>query len=232
MATTNKKGDIMKKPALILGIALLAGCAGEPTIDTSPDAEFSFDGLAPIANSRLGNAWVDPNVDLTQYNQIILGRADFEFRNVPQKRPSSAERLRGDGEYWISDENREKLIDNVTSVFREELENSEHFTITEERSENALIIVGAMHDIVSKVPPDRVGRSEVWLSSVGEATLVIEARDSLSGKTVYRAIDRRRAEQTGNTFIRSNSVTTWAEVRRLARSWATRLLEGLDSIHE
>lgn len=222
----------MKKLALIVGAALLYGCAAEPTIDTSPDAEMSFDGLAPVANSRLGNAWVDPNVDLTQYNQLIIGRADFEFRNVPQVRPSSAERLRGDGEYWISDQDREKLIDNVTEVFREEIGKSEHFTITEERGANALIIVGALHDIVSNVPPDRVGRSEVWLSSVGEATLIIEARDSLSGKTVFRAIDRRRAEQIGNNFIRSNSVTTWAEVRRLARSWATRLREGLDSIHE
>ena len=222
----------MRKTAILIAVALLGGCAGEPTIDTSADAELSFDGLSPIANSRFGNAWVDPNVDLTQYNQLILGDADFEFRTVRQTGSASAMRRSGTREFWICDANRERLIETVTGVFREELVNSQHFTITEERGENALIVVGAMHDIVSNVPPETVGRSEIWLSSVGEATLVIEARDSLSGKTVFRAIDRRRAEQVSNTGIRSNSVTTWTEVRRLARRWATRLVEGLDSIHE
>lgn len=222
----------MRKIAVLMGVALVAGCASEPTIDTSADAELSFDGLAPVANSRLGTAWVDPNVDLTQYNQIIPGNADFEFRTVPRKGRTSAGRLSGDTEFWISDDNRQKLIDTVTGVFREELEKSSHFTITEERGENALIIVGALHDIVSNVPPETVGRNEIWLSSVGEATLIIEARDSLSGKTVFRAVDRRRAEQASITGIRSNSVTTWNEVRRLARRWASRLREGLDSIHE
>jgi len=32
--------------------------------------------------------------------------------------------------------------------------------------------------------------------------------------------------------VQANTVTTWAEVRRWARRWATRLVEGLDSIHE
>ena len=222
----------MKKMAIILGVAALVGCAAEPTIDTSPDAVLSFDGLSPVANSRMGDAWVDPDVDLSKYNQIILGKAEFEFRAVKKTSASAAARRNQTGEFWISEENREKLIETVSEIFREELANSQHFTITEERGENTLILVGAMHDIVSNVPPDRVGRSEIWLSSVGEATLIIEARDSLSGETIFRAVDRRRAEQTGSNVVRSNSVTTWAEVRRLARRWASRLREGLDSIHE
>ncbi|MEO1204202.1 MAG: DUF3313 domain-containing protein, partial [Pseudomonadota bacterium] len=67
----------------------------------------------------------------------------------------------------------------------------------------------------------------------GEATLVLELRDSLSGETIYRAVDRRRAETAnGMQMQRSNSVTTWVEVRRLARRWAVRLREGLDSVHD
>jgi hypothetical protein len=97
---------------------------------------------------------------------------------------------------------------------------------------DVLVIVGGLHDIVSRVPPDMVGRGDIYLSSVGEATLVLEARDSLSGETIYRAIDRRAAERAGGQMMLSNTVTSRSEVRRLAQRWATRLREGLDSIHE
>jgi hypothetical protein len=85
---------------------------------------------------------------------------------------------------------------------------------------------------VSQVPPESVGRSEVWLSSLGEATLVIELRDSLSNEVIYRAVERRAIERPGNQMVRANTATTWAEVRRWARRWAVSLREGLDSIHE
>ena len=128
--------------------------------------------------------------------------------------------------------NKQKLIDTVGEVFVEELQKSEHFEIVDEAGPDVLIIVGVLHDIVSRVPPDMIGRGDIYLSSVGEATLIIELRDSLSGETIYRAVDRRAAERAGGTAVRSSSVTTWSEVRRMARRWATRLTQGLDSIHE
>ena len=137
-----------------------------------------------------------------------------------------------ENEFWISDKNKQKLIDTVSEVFVEELQKSKHFEIVGEAGPDVLIIVGVLHDIVSRVPPDMIGRGEIYLSSVGEATLIIELRDSLSGETIYRAVDRRAAERAGGSVARSSSVTTWSEVRRMARRWATRLTQGLDSIHE
>jgi hypothetical protein len=70
-------------------------------------------------------------------------------------------------------------------------------TFADDPGPDVLLIVGGLHDIVSRVPPDMVGRGETYLSSVGEATLILEARDSLSGETIYRAIDRRRCRASG-----------------------------------
>ena len=89
-----------------------------------------------------------------------------------------------------------------------------------------------MLDIVSFVPPEMIGRGEIYLSSVGEATLVVEGIDSMSGEAVFRAVDRRAIGPRDNTMIRANTVTTWSEVRRWARRHATILREGLESIHE
>jgi hypothetical protein len=226
------KGIPMKKLLAIAATVLIASCAGqEPTVQTGPDAETTFDGLVRIDHARFAAAWIDPDIDLRQYNKIIPGRAEFEFRNV-QRMSATAARRSNESEFWISDSNRQRLVDTVSEVFDEELQNSEHFTIAETPGPDTLIIVGGLHDIVSQVPPENIGRSEVWISSLGEATLVIELRDSLSNEVIYRAVERRAIERPGNQMVRANTATTWAEVRRWARRWAVSLREGLDSIHE
>ena len=43
----------MTKPLFIAAAALLAACAGEPTMPSGSDAETSFDSLVKIDNSRI-----------------------------------------------------------------------------------------------------------------------------------------------------------------------------------
>ena len=222
----------MKKLAILALATLMVGCAAqEPSFQQGPDAEVTFDGLVRIDNGRFKDSWADPDVDFSQYNKIMVGKAVFEFRAVKKSNTTHMQRS-NQSEFWISDENKEKLIEVVSEVFRDELNKSENFTRSEVAGPDVLVIVGALHDIVSRVPPDMIGRGDIYLSSVGEATLILEARDSLSGETIYRAVDRRAAEQVGGQVRVSNSVTNMSEVRRMARRWAMRLREGLDSIHE
>jgi len=208
---------------------VLTACAGEPTIDRS--AELTFDGLAPIKNATFSEAWADPDIDFTQYNKIILADAQFEFRAVKKTSRSSTIRRDNTTEFWIQDAARAKLIETVTAVFAEELASTKGFTFTDKPGPDTLILVGGLHDIVSRVPPELLGRGEIYLDSMGEAVLVLLALDSLSGETIYRAVDRRRVERMGD-MIEANNVTTWSEVRRWARRWAVRLRQGLESIHE
>jgi len=215
----------MKKFTLICIAAMSVACTQTPSLDTGPGAELTFDGLAPISNARFKNAWIDPDVDLAGYDKIMAGGAEFEFRAVKKSSGSSSMRRGNETEFWISDQNKQKLIDTVGDVFVEELQKSKHFEIVNEAGPDVLIIVGVLHDIVSRVPPEMIGRGDIYLSSVGEATLILELRDSLSGETIYRAVDRRAAERAGGSVVRSSSVTSWSEVRRMARRWATRLTE-------
>jgi len=223
----------MKKLSILALAVLMAGCAAqEPSFQQGPEAEVTFDGLVRIDHGNFKDSWADPDIDFSQYTKIMTGDAVFEFRAVKKSHSASMARRSNESEFWISDANREKLIEVVTEVFRKELDKSEKFTRADSPGRDVLVIVGGLHDIVSRVPPDMIGRGEIYLSSVGEATLVLEARDSLSGETIYRAIDRRAAEQLGGQINISNRVTNMSEVRRMAQRWATRLREGLDSIHD
>lgn len=220
----------MKKLTSMSLLVFLTACAtSEPTLQTGPDAETTFDGLVRIDNSAFRDAWADPDIDFSRYNKIMPGGAFFEFRAVKKTSATTARRS-SQNEFWISESDRERLEEEVSKVFDEELAQSSRFTVTDAPGADVIIIRGGLHDIVSRVPPEHIGRSEIFISSVGEATLILEVVDSMSGEVIFRAVERRAAQRPGGEGMRSNPVTTWAEVRRLSRTWATRLRNGLDSI--
>jgi hypothetical protein len=223
-----KTFDIRLSLALIFAI-VAAGCeTAPPTIQTGPEAELSFDGLHKVDNSQADVAWARPDFDISGYTKIMPLSGGIEYRQVKDRGRSSIARSQG-GPYFINDEARARFEELVSEVFREELQMIERFEIVDEPGPDVLVVLGGLLDVVSYVPPDPVGgRSYVFLSSVGDATLVLELRDSETGTILARSVDRRAAEAIGSTLQDSNRVTNSAEVRRLIRHWASRLREGLD----
>lgn len=216
----------------IAGALLLAACAApERSLQTGPDAEITFDGLVRVNNSAFARAWVDPTIDLSGYSKIMPGAARFEYRAVRDAGGSTARRSSAT-EFPVSDQGKQRLQADADQVFREELAKSRYFTLVSDPGPDVLIIQGALLDIVSRVPPDIVGRGEIFIDRVGEATLVLELVDSMSGETLGRAAERGAAESAGGMGTRSSSVTARAESRRLFRRWAVKLREGLDAFHE
>jgi len=82
----------MNKLVAIAAVIFIAGCATEPSVQSGPNAETSFDGLVRIDSARFAGAWIDPDVNVKQYNKIIPGGAEFEFRNVQKMSSSMARR--------------------------------------------------------------------------------------------------------------------------------------------
>lgn len=217
---------------LILAVVLVACTTAPPTIQTGPDAELSFDGLHKVDNSQADVAWARPDFDISGYTKIWPVGAGIEYRQVKDRGRSTMARSQG-GPYFIDDKSRGQFEELVGKVFKEELEKIEKYELVDGPGPDVLMVRGGLLDVTSYVPPDPVGgRSVVFLSSVGEATLVLELRDSETGTILARSIDRRAAETIGGTFTRSNSVTNSAEARRLIRFWATRLREGLDGFSQ
>jgi len=213
---------------LLLSIPVVGVARKEPTLQEGPDAEVTFDGLVRVNNAGFARAWAAPDIDFTRYTKIMPGGAEFEFRAV--RGGNTASRSSSKSEFPMSDSDKQKLAEVVSVIFDEELAKSKRFAIADRPGADVLIVRGALLDIVSMVPPERAGRSEIYLTRVGEATLVLEIVDSMSGETLARAAERRAAESTGRSAIRASPVTTWAEVKRLARRWAIKLREGLDGL--
>lgn len=220
---------LFRQVALIAAAIMLAtSCAGStPTIDTSAEAEMTFDGLYPVKGGSADAAWARPDADVSQYSKIMLQGVGIEYR--PGGESGRLFHARSGADHFeITDEQKARLVEVMRDAFRDELGKSEHFTIVNEPGPDVLLIRGGLLDVVSFVPPEPVGRSEIYLSRVGEATLVLEIRDSVSEAVIARAVDRRAAEDTLG-FNQSNRVNNAAEVRRMAKTWARLLRERLDS---
>ena len=213
--------------ALVL-LAVLTACGGAPRApDSRPEPRPSYDGLLPTDSRGFSAAWLEPGADLQRYSEVLSGDVGFEFRASDASREETATARAGD--FWISAENRQTLVDTVAEAIAVELDSLEGWQRVGEPGPAALILDARLLGIVAEFPPEQLGANDIYLSAVGEATLVLELRDSLSGQTLYRAVDRRPMLRDG---ARSNAVTTWVELRRWARRWAVRLTDGLAAVRD
>ncbi len=204
-------------------LCYLMSAAAAPRLQTGPDAEVTYDGLHRVDRSLVDMAWVKPDLDLTGYNAILVQPAGIAFRDV-----AGSGRGRTSREFPISEADRARFGETLEEAFMAELEQLERYEITTEPGRDVLLLIGAVIDVVSRVPPEPIGRGGIYLTSVGEATLVLELKDSMSGEILARVADRRAAESP--FVIEANRVTTWAEIRRLTQTWARLLRSRLDEI--
>ena len=212
-------------------VLVIATHAQEPVGTAAAEAK---DEMVQV-RTRFKDTWVHPDADIGHYSKILLGEADFEFRDVgpTQRTRSSLRSTSNKQEFGIAESDREKFKQVVGDAFRKEMERSKKFEIVDRAGPHTMLVQGAVMDIVSHVPPAMVGRGEVYMSSVGEATLILELLDSETGAVLAYVEDRRKMEKPGGGRIDSmtmptNSVTVWSDVGRWARSAASRLRSELE----
>ena len=214
----------------IVSIVLLAGCTStEPTVQTGPDAEVSFDGLHRVDHASMKLVWVKPDLDLSGYNKIRLVGAGIEYKAVKDA-PRTARASSSRSEFPMDENQKARLEKIVQEVFTEELGKSKYFTLVTEEGADVLEIKGALLDVVSNVPPEPMGRGNTYITKVGEATLVLEFRDSQSEEILARTADRTAFAPVYAQD--SNRAFNTSEVRRGIRRWASLLTDRLDALHE
>ena len=213
----------------VLAIVFLAGCASSYVVDAGLEAEVTYDGLVPVDSARLENFWAKPDIDYTSYTKILLTPPVFEFR----MQGTDAKGRVGTEKFPLSDADKQSLAATVMEVFREELAGNQSFTLVDEPGPEVMSVEGRILDIVALVPTrgPRDDSGEVYFSSVGEMTLVVEAHDSLTGEILVRAVERRAA---GGAYdgIHSSRRSGWSEFKPVARHWAGIIRQRLDQIHE
>lgn len=227
------------KAALAIAAGIIAIIATVVVIgaEESEQEQQGSDRYAELVehDGKFSETFVLPGVDWSRFNKVYFWEGQFEYRDVgPASRTRSTMLSTHKREFGISEEDRRKFEEIVGEAFRKEISKAKAFTIIEnlEEVDTATIIArGALLDIISRVPPEFVGRSEIYLSSVGAATFVMELIDARSGAVVALAAERRSVEtlnaRVGAT-VPANSASIMGDIRRWSGSIARRVREGMD----
>ena len=73
------------------------------------------------------------------------------------------------------------------------------------------------------------GRSRSYTANAGEATMILELRDSMTNALLGRVLDRRETRESVG-MQQANRVTNTSDFRLLFRSWASVCVKGLETL--
>jgi hypothetical protein len=209
-----------------------AGAAG-----SSSGQSGSGDRYAELVkeDGEFQETWILPGVNFGQYDKVYFWGGQFEYRDVgPARKSRSTLMSTRHQEFGIREEDRKKFEEIVRESFQKEFAKAKSFAIIDNVDDvdgSTLILRGALIDIISRVPPELTGRSDIYLSSIGAATFVMELIDARSGNVVALAAERREAETLnarGGFATPANSATIMGDIRRWSGSLARRLRVALD----
>lgn len=216
------------RPLLLLCAALtLAAC-----VSTSK-APQTYDGLELLPDTKFGEVYKRPGVDLSGYQAYGLDGCEVAFKK-------NWLRNQNDARLDLGNRIAQKDVDKIKDVlgaecekyFRAALEEAPPYKLVDSFSdgEGVLILRPSIINLDIAAPDTRPsGMQRTYTTQAGEMTLVLELLDGTTGETLVRVVDRYRSPQT-TRLQWSNSVTNQAESRRVLRRWAGQLRKGLDQV--
>jgi hypothetical protein len=210
--------------SMACGIVLLSasppGLATNRTSGATADKFAAADGLAPLADSVMAQAWIKPGIDLRKYETLLV---------LPATVKPYATRGH-DSDFPLTDEQLTYIRAVVPAALMESLSDLSGLELTSRRAPRALVLEIAVVDVVSHLPPQSAGRSATFTRMLGAATLAIELRDATTGVVVARAMERR--EIARRTVYRSNRAWNQAEVRNAAERFAENVKHQIEEFTE
>jgi hypothetical protein len=214
---------LMLPAMLILSAALSGGCAG-----TREPMKAEWDGLVLQSDARLRAVWIRPNAGFVAYNSVQLAPVSVSFAqnwDPNRNRRSIGSRLNNDDLAAI----QQGLAELFREVFRTELARS-NFALVDTAGPDTLHISASIIDLNITAPDvPTAGRSRTYTASTGSMTLLMEARDSVSGEILARAVDPQSGRNSGFMSI-TNRVTNTADARRAITIWARALRDALEEL--
>lgn len=204
---------------LFLGVT-----AANPALGAGPAPE-PWDGLVEVASPRMDVAFLLPGADFRSYTKVMLDQPEVAFQKDWMKR------INRGMVHHATDADVQKILStvrtNTSDIFAEAFTKA-GYTVVSEPGPDVLRVRSGVVDLYVNAPDvGTSGFTRTYTASAGEATLVLELRDSVSNALLGRVLDRREARGTPGV---SSSASNQAEYRQLARQWAGISVKGLNNL--
>jgi Protein of unknown function (DUF3313) len=208
--------------SLTLGCGTLA-LAGPAAAADAPE---SWDGLVRVKGKKFQLVYLQPGADFRGYTKVMVDPTEVAFRKNWARDYNTS--IRG-ASGRVSDADVEKTTQQgaaaATDIFADAFTKA-GYTIVKDAGPDVLRVRTLLLNIHVRAPDiPTAGRTRSYASEAGEATLVVEVRDSETGAMIGRAVDRRLAGD--NSILSRNQVSNRADFRTLVQSWAGESARGL-----
>jgi hypothetical protein len=223
---------MLKATVSIIIFSFLAGCAAsEPRkleVQSGPDAEVIMGNLHRVDGARAAVAFVDPEVDFSQYHSFWIRDLQLDEVKIVQPPRELSSRSR---EWVLDDQDKEQLARWYKEAMEKELQQG-GYPMANEPGEGVLILTAAITRIEPTAPKDdfksRTNRSGYVTGGAGRIYIAAQFNDGADGKILAALEDASDGMQSWGM---NNRVTNGADVRRRFSSWARQLRARLDIIH-
>lgn len=210
---------------------LLASMVLTASVGTSlaADSSGNWDGLVEVKAKRMDAAFVLPGADFRPYTKVMIGPTQVSF----QKNWIRSMNDRRDLSRRVTQEDADRILaiarDNFDDIFAEAWEKA-GYPVVESPGPDVLSVTTSIVDLYVNAPDvPAAGRSYTFTTEAGEATLIVEARDSMTGALLGRAVDRRQT-RVSRSMQMSTGVSNKAEFRTMFRQWAGIATKGLEEL--
>ncbi len=197
----------------LLIITALMLAAAVP-VSAGPEGE-NWDGLVEVRARGLDAAFLMPGTDFRPYTKVMLDEPEVAFRPGwlrDQQRSRSARMTDADAMRI-----KEGVSANTIDLFVDEFTRA-GFEVVTMPGPNVLRVRTAVVNLFINAPDvPTAGRTVSFTTNAGEATLILEARDSMTLALLARAVDRQDARGLPGPATR---VSNTSEFRTVARGWA------------
>lgn len=214
----------VRKLAAIFAALIVAG-AFVPAIVLAQEEKATWDDLQLAKSSRSQRLYLLPGASFQPYGKILLDTTEVAFRKNWMRdfnQSRSLDMRVGQGDI---DRVSQEVASSFGSILAEEYQKA-GYQVVQSPGPDVLRIRTGVIDLAVFAPDVRsASRSYSASWEAGEATLVVEARDSQSGALLGRALDRRLAGDR-QPYLR-NRATNKADFNRMFREWAKLSVEGL-----
>lgn len=203
-----------------LGIAALSlACIVNPLM-----AAPKLDHLEQVDSEKVTKLYLEPGVDLSQYDSLLLAAANVEFRKNAYR-----------SKFSTIGEMKQQLAQATTNLqvifdrtFREVIDTKGQLKFATDRSDKTLLIVPLLSDVyLSNLDGlNAAGNAATYSESVGTVNIDLYLINSQSGRVVARFIDEREGWDWDEK-VHQTSLDNYSQFIRIFRSWASYVNDDL-----
>lgn len=204
-------------------LALVAGPAevgAQPILENEVDA----DGLHRVDPTFIDNAWLRPDIDLSEYTHAFVMPTLVLFRDVPP--PSNAIGGLGRDAFGVDDRMQRRLRETFGEAFHQAMSASPDFEIADELGRNVVLVRGYVTDVVTALPPEFAGSNVGPVKWLWEGNLVVELRDSMSDEILVRILNHQRVEGPAEAEM------FWSLAPRVTGLWSRFMVEQMSKVSD